>query len=155
MDSLLQREIGQKRPFANRGELVFLNLVRTTEALGRAERDLLKAHGLSFAQYNVLRILRGAGDVGASCGEISERMVKRDPDVTRVLDRLVRRGLVTRDRREDDRRVVVGRITPEGLALLAELDEPLAEVHRAQTAHMEPADLDRLVSLLERLRSGG
>jgi DNA-binding MarR family transcriptional regulator len=153
MDTLLHREIQQRRPFANLGELVFLNLVRTTEALARRESELLKSRDLSFAQYNVLRILRGAGDDGLSCGEISERMVKRDPDVTRLLDRLVARGLVTRGRREDDRRVVITHVTAEGRALLNEVDAPLAEVHRDQTAHMDAAELERLVELLERLRT--
>lgn len=155
MASLIQREIKQSKPFANRGESVFLNLVRTTEALGRGEAELLKAHGLSFAQYNVLRILRGAGPAGLPCGEIAERMVKRDPDVTRLLDRLVDRGLASRQRTEEDRRVVVGRITAAGEALLAEIDRPLAELHRAQTEHMSAEDLDQLVSLLERLRAPG
>lgn len=153
MDTLLHREIKQRVPFANRGELVFLNLLRTVEALGRAEVELLKTRDLSFSQYNVLRILRGAGKAGLTCGEISSRMVKRDPDVTRLLDRLVARGLVTRDRSDEDRRVVVGRITAEALDLLAELDRPVAEMHRAQTEHMEPRELDDLVALLERLRT--
>jgi DNA-binding MarR family transcriptional regulator len=155
MSTLLQREIQQRRPFAEVGELVFLNLVRTTEALARGEIELLKARDLSFAQYNVLRILRGAGDADLSCGEISERMVKRDPDVTRLLDRLVARGLATRDRHADDRRVVISRITEQGRSLLDELDEPLAALHREQTAHMGPDDLHRLVGLLERLRTPG
>jgi DNA-binding MarR family transcriptional regulator len=153
MDTLLHREIRQQRPFVNAGELVFLNLVRTTEALARGERELLKAHDLSFAQYNVLRILRGAGHDGLSCGEISERMVKRDPDVTRLLDRLVGRGWVVRDRRSEDRRVVVARITDEGRALLGAVDGPIADLHRDQTAHMDPQELERLVTLLERLRT--
>jgi DNA-binding MarR family transcriptional regulator len=153
MDTLLQREIKQRRPFASTGELVFLSLMRTTEALGRREVELLKSRELSFAQYNVLRILRGAGEGGLSCGEISERMVNRDPDVTRLLDRLVARGLVTRDRRADDRRVVISKITGDGLAVLADLDAPLEELHRDQTAHMDEAELRHLVHLLERLRA--
>ena len=152
-DSLLQREIKQSRPFANLGELVFLSLLRTSEALARGEIELLRSRDLSFAQYNVLRILRGAGEEGLSCGEISERMVKRDPDVTRLLDRLANRRLVTRERRVHDRRVVTASITPAGLALIAELDAPLEALHREQTAHVDDEDLRRLVDLLDRLRS--
>lgn len=150
MDTLIQREIRQKRPLPL-GELVFLNLVRTTEVLARAEADLLKSRELSFAQYNVLRILRGA-DEALSCGEISDRMVKRDPDVTRLLDRLVARGLVSRERSAHDRRVVISRITTAGRKLVAELDAPLERLHREQSAHLSEEDLHQLVQLLERLR---
>lgn len=153
--SLLQREIKQSRPFASLGELVFLSLLRTGEVLARGEVELLRSRDLSFAQYNVLRILRGAREEGLSCGEIAERMVKRDPDVTRLLDRLAGRGLVERERRADDRRVVTASITQEGLALLAALDRPLETLHREQTAHVADGDLKRLVELLDRLRAPG
>lgn len=153
MDSLLYREIRQRRPFQNAGELVFLSVLRTGEALGRREIELLREKNLTFAQYNVLRILRGAGPDGLSCGDISDRMVKRDPDVTRLLDRLVRRGLVSRGRSAEDRRVVIARITDDGANLLAELDAPVAKLHEEQTAHMSAEEMETLVELLDRLRA--
>jgi len=153
MDSVLLRELRQTKPFGSVEAMVFLNVLRTGEALLQSETALLRTAELSFAQYNVLRILRGAGAAGLACGEIAERMVNRDPDVTRLLDRLEERGLVRRTRGEDDRRVVVTRITKEGLALLKSLDAPVARVHQEQLGHMSRADLQRLSDLLEQART--
>ncbi|MDQ2669800.1 MAG: MarR family transcriptional regulator, partial [Gemmatimonadota bacterium] len=114
MDSVLARELRQGKPFANLEEEVFLNVLRTGDALLQREVEVLRTEGLGFAQYNVLRILRGAGEDGASCGDIAERMVNRDPDLTRLLDRLEAGGLVERSRLETDRRVVVAKITRKG-----------------------------------------
>jgi DNA-binding MarR family transcriptional regulator len=151
--TLLQREIRQRKPFGSREEEVFLNLVRTAGVLVGREEALLREADLSFAQYNVLRILRGAGDEGCSCGAIAERMVHRDSDITRLLDRLERRGLVRRARDAGDRRVILARISADGLALLARLDGPVAEVHKAQLRHMKRRDLDELIRLLEAART--
>src|SRR5581483_10329175 len=104
-------------------EIAFLDLARTTEMLSWPLIQLLKTEDLSPPQYNVLRILRGSPD-GLPCSEIGGRMITRDPDITRLLDRLEKRSLIARGRDENDRRVVLTRITPEGLALLARLDEP-------------------------------
>jgi len=153
MDSVLLRELRQTKPFGSVEAMVFLNVLRTGEALLQSETALLRTAELSFAQYNVLRILRGAGAAGLACGEIAERMVNRDPDVTRLLDRLEERGLVRRTRGEDDRRVVVTRITKGGLALLKSLDAPVARVHQEQLGHMSRADLQRLSDLLEQART--
>ena len=127
---------------------VFLALQRLASDLGQGAADLLKVAGLSGAQYNVLRILRGAGARGLACGEIADRMITKDPDITRLLDRLEKRGLVTRTRESDDRRVVTTRITDEGRALLARLDEPVAELHRRQLGCLGEEKLARLLELL-------
>jgi DNA-binding MarR family transcriptional regulator len=114
---------------------------------------LLKPLGISPTQYNVLRILRGAGEAGLACREIADRMITRDPDMTRLLDRLEKRQLIGRARDTQDRRVVKTRITPEGLALLSELDEPVRRMHQKQLAHMDERQLKTLNTLLELARS--
>jgi DNA-binding MarR family transcriptional regulator len=134
-------------------ETVFQQILRTAEALLGPEVALLRAADLTFAQYNVLRILRGAGAGGLPCGEIAARMVNRDPDITRLLDRLEARGLVRRSRDARDRRVVVADITPTGLAVLKPLDGPVTRVHRDQLAHMSRGQLERLAELLELART--
>ena len=116
-------------------EGAFLELLRTTDMLSRGLIQVLKTEGLSATQYNVLRILRGAPG-GLACGEIARRMITRDPDVTRLLDRLEKGGLISRCRETKDRRTVVARITPEGLKLLTRLDEPVQETHRKQLGHL-------------------
>src|SRR5229473_973935 len=113
-------------------ERVFVSLMRTTDALSRGGEVLLKPYNLSATQYNILRILRGAGEKGLACREIGCRLITRDPDITRLLDRLESRGLIARAREAQDRRVVKTRIAEEGLRLLAELDQPVREVHRHQ-----------------------
>jgi DNA-binding MarR family transcriptional regulator len=132
---------------------VFVELVRTAESLSRGAEALLKPTGLSGTQYNVLRILRGAGPDGLLCREIGCRMISRDPDITRLLDRMESRGLISRARGEEDRRVVKTRITPEGLRVLEELDAPVQELHLRQLRHLPVAELRRLSRLLERVRS--
>ena len=148
MASALMRELRQGKPFANLEEEVFLGVLRTGDALLTGEVEVLRTAELSFAQYNVLRILRGAGASGASCGEIAERMVNRDPDLTRLLDRLEARGLVRRERDSEDRRVVVATITAAGRDLLGHLDAKVAAVHREQLRHMSRTQLETLSELL-------
>lgn len=135
-------------------ELLGIRLIKAVAGLQDADHCLFKARGLSAPQYNVLRILRGAGPDGLRCQEISDRMVKRVPDITRLLDRLVDRDLVARERSSEDRRVVMSRISPAGLDLLAEIDAPLR--HRIEThfGDFTPADLDRMNALLEKLEGG-
>jgi DNA-binding MarR family transcriptional regulator len=118
-------------------------------AAGQLERELvevLKTAGLSVAQYNVLRILRGAGAAGLACGQVGGRLIRHDPDVTRLTDRLEKRGLLERTRETADRRIVRTRITADGLALLADLDEPIDRLHERQFGHMSER---RLASLKE------
>ena len=143
-----------RRPACGLENEVFLNLLRTADALLRDVEQILKAVELSHTQYNVLRILRGAGRQGLACQEIGERMLTRDPDITRLLDRLEARALVSRARGRADRRVVETRITPAGLRILRELDEPISALHRRQLRHIEPRRLRLLAGLLEQLREG-
>lgn len=152
MTRRLQDEIKQSRPFVSLEEEVTLGLARTADAMARASEDVLRGSGLTATQYNVLRILRGARPHGLPCRELGERMITRDPDVTRLLDRLETRGLVARSRDAKDRRVIFTRITEAGLELLEELDRPVAEVHRRQLAHLKRKQARRLIELLEAAR---
>ena len=133
-------------------EAACLDLWRTADLLSRGPAQVLKAAELSPTQYNVLRILRGSPD-GLSCGEIASRMITRDPDITRLLDRMERRGLISRCREEKDRRTVMARITPEGLELLARLDEPVQAMHRRQLGHLKAEQLEKLHELLQACRA--
>jgi len=135
MPGKIQAEIKQSRPFPSIEEEAFLNVLRTANALSQGASELLKAHDLTLTQYNVLRILRGAGEKGLTAGEVGERMITRDPDVTRLLDRLEKRGLAERWRCTHDRRVVWTRITQTGLDLIAPLDQPVTDLHRGQLSH--------------------
>lgn len=128
-------------------EEVFVDLLRTTDMLSRGPAQVIKGEGLSATQYNVLRILRGAGEA-IPCGEVANRMITRDPDVTRLLDRLEKRGLISRGRQTTDRRTVLARITPKGLNLLARLDQPVQEAHRSQLGHLGRRRLRLLADLL-------
>ncbi len=132
-------------------EEAFVMLQRAADVQMQAIAGLLKEYGLSPTQYNVLRILRGAGDEGMPCGEISGRMIKRDPDITRLLDRLEARGLVERERQQADRRVVQARITPQGLDLVDQMDDPVRGSHRSRLGSMSRTKLEQLVTLLNEL----
>jgi len=145
-------EIQQTKPFSCAGEEVFLNLARSYEYLLQGLAELLREFELSTTQYNMLRILRGAGEAGLSCTEAARRMVSHDPDVTRLFDRLAGKGLVARTRSAEDRRVVVISITPFGLNLLAQIDQPLLDLHAEQIRDFQEEELTQLVDLLERLR---
>jgi len=146
-------EIKQTKPFASKEEEVSLNLQRTAEALRWAIVETLKPYELTPVQYNVLRILRGAGEQGLMCSEISERLITKDSDITRLLDRLENRGLVKRSRDAKDRRVIIAFITAEGLNLLAELDEPVSMASRNQLGHLGAELLEQLNALLVLARS--
>jgi DNA-binding MarR family transcriptional regulator len=132
-------------------EVAHLELMRTMEALSHQFMHVFKAEDLSSTQYNVLRILRGAPE-GLPCGEIGNRMVTRDSDITRLLDRLEKRSLVTRCRETKDRRTVWTRITPEGLELLARLDEPVRAAHLELLGHLGAKRLNLLADLLRLAR---
>jgi DNA-binding MarR family transcriptional regulator len=133
-------------------EAVFLDLLRTTDMLSRGIAGILKRESVSPTQYNILRILRGSPE-GLPCGEIANRMITRDPDVTRLLDRLERRELISRCRETEDRRTVMVRITAAGLKLLARLDEPVKAAHRKQLGHLGRERLRALAELLRISRS--
>jgi DNA-binding MarR family transcriptional regulator len=145
-----QSENTRRAPSAE--EAAFLDLLRTTDMLSRHPAQVLKSEELSPTQYNVLRILRGSPD-GLACGEIGNRMITRDPDITRLLDRLEKRALISRWRETTDRRIVMARITPEGLKLLARLDEPVQDAHRLQLGHLGRKRLHALAELLRDARS--
>ena len=154
MNRGLHTEIRQRKPFASLEEEAYLNLLRTTDALARKEVELLKTFGLSPSQYNALRILRGAGDEGVTCTELSERMLTKDPDVTRLIDRLESRHLIRRARSDQDRRVVRTTITGAGLDLLSELDGPCEAMVRSLLGHLDEKSLRSLIALLEEARAG-
>ena len=146
-----RKDHGKRRPPCPE-ESVFLDLLRTTDMLSRSLVGILKAEDLSANQYNVLRILRGALE-GLPCGEIASRMITRDPDITRLLDRLEKRGLISRCRETKDRRMVMARITLEGLKLLSRLDEPIEEAHRKCLGHLGRERLRALTELLQAARA--
>lgn len=133
-------------------EATYLELLRTSDLLTRALLPVLKAEDLSSTQYNVLRILRGAGGP-LPCSEIANRMITRDPDITRLLDRLDARGFVSRSRDTEDRRTVLARITPQGLRMLARLDDPIQDAHRRVLGHLGRERLAELGELLRQARS--
>lgn len=152
MAGRLIAEIKQTRPFELLEEEAVLNIARTAEVLGQSLGEFLREYQLSHTQYNVLRILRGAGEAGATCSQIAERMISHDPDITRLLDRLENRGLIARVRGKEDRRVVETRITSEGLRLLAGLDEPLRNLLRGRLGGIGRQRLSALIDQLEQIR---
>jgi DNA-binding MarR family transcriptional regulator len=151
----LQREIKQPKAFRSREAEAFLNVLRTSAALVGDLAELLRGYELTQPQYNVLRILRGAGEAGLARGEVGDRMVAREPDVTRLIDRMEQRGLLTRSREGQDRRVVRVRITPQGLSLVNQLDEPVQHMHERQLGHLSETELASLCDLLAKARDGG
>jgi len=153
MGGKVQAELKQSRPFETAEAEAYVNILRTADALSRPIEQVLGSAGLSSPQYNVLRILRGAGADGLACREIGERMIARDPDITRLLDRLEKRGLLRRARDQRDRRVITTRITRQGLRILRELDAPVRTAHQRQFAHMRRQKLATLIRLLEEART--
>lgn len=130
---------------------LFVSLLRAADSLSQEAERLLKSAGLTGAQYNVLRILRGAEPGGILCRGIAERMISRDPDMTRLLDRMEKHRWITRQRQKDDRRVIKTRITADGLKLLKKLDQPVHDLHERQFRHMPAPRLKQLAELLEEL----
>lgn len=152
--SPLQDEVKKRNPFDAPEQEVSLNLVKTTEQLQAEFARLFKQHQISGAQYNVLRILRGAG-TELPCLEVASRMISHLPDITRLVDRLEAGGLVERCRTQEDRRLVLVKIRPPGLAVLAALDAPVLELHRKQLGHLTPEELAELNRLLVKARRPG
>ncbi len=139
------------RSFGGPEEDAFVSLMRTSDLLARNVEKVLKSADISPTQYNVLRILRGAPQ-GLTCSEIGRRMITRDPDITRLLDRLEKRELVSRCRETKDRRMVLTRISAEGFRLLRELDGPVIGIHKSQLGHLGREGLRSLMQLLEAAR---
>ena len=152
MASDLQAELKQTRPFRNVRQEAYLSIQRTAALLEHAFESALKPHGITATQYNVLRILRGAEPEGLCRNEIGERLVRKVPDVTRLLDRLEDARLIARNRGGEDRRFVVTRITRSGLRLLDEVDHEIDGIHDDQLGHLDEGQLKKLVSLLAEVR---
>jgi DNA-binding MarR family transcriptional regulator len=148
----LQAELKQNLPFTSREQEAYLSLLRTADGLQAQVEGKLKEFGLTGTQYNALRILRGAGPEGLPCREIGERMITRDPDITRLLNRLEDRGFAERTRPRHDRRVIHGKITAAGLNLLREMDGPVEKHGREMLRHVGQEKLKQLIELLELVR---
>jgi len=150
----VHEEIRQRRPFAAREEEAVVALIRTTDLLRRALVAVVEPGGITLQQYNVLRILRGAGTEGLATLEIAHRMVEHAPGVTRLLDRLQAKGLVRRQRAPRDRRQIRCWIEPPGLGLLARLDGAVHETARRFMAPLPAAELSAFIAALDALRAG-
>jgi DNA-binding MarR family transcriptional regulator len=148
MTANLQEEIKQTKPFGSLQEELWLNLSRTTAMVGHLIEQRLRAHGLSPTQYNVLRILRGAGGDGLCQYEIAERLVAQVPDVPRIVERMEKAGWVRRVRGVADRRVVMASLTEGGLALAKELDEPTLQIASEIFGEMSEFEMRNLIDLL-------
>ena len=150
MTRFVARELKQQAAFSSPEQELLLGLRVVSARLVEPWAKFLKTTAeLTTQQYNALRILRGSHPTKLSCGEISERMIDRDPDVTRLVDRLAKRGLVTRSRSRQDRRVVEVGITEKGLALVKSLDEHVLRLPKALLGHLGPERVQQLKSLLD------
>jgi DNA-binding MarR family transcriptional regulator len=148
----LEHEIAQQQPFSSREEEALLNLMRTADYLQRAVQHQTREWGVTSTQYNVLRILRGAGPEGLTCTEIGERMITAEPDITRLLSRLKTLRFIRQHRDRHDRRVVRTQISDAGLDLLRRMDPEILEAPKALLGHMSPAQLEEFSRLLELAR---
>lgn len=148
----LEKELKQTKPFDSDEEAVALSVVVTAEHIRMQVGEVFKTRDLTPTQYNVLRILRGAGSTGLSCREIGERMITRDSDITRMLDRLEAMGLILRERQRDDRRIVLTSISEKGRDLLKDLDEPVRGCYKQMLSHLSGQDLQTLGRLLKKVR---
>jgi DNA-binding MarR family transcriptional regulator len=153
MGESLKARILQRKPFENFETEAYLNMVVLVQHLNDGVNRILKTKNLSMPQYNALRILRGAGEDGLTCGDVGKRMVHRVPDVTRLLDRLEARKLVSRAREAHDRRVVRVWITDLGLEQIAPLDNVLRENHVKQMSGLNQEELRQMIALMEKARS--
>jgi len=154
MSGRLHQELGSEQPFDLFEEEVHLGIILTAARLEHAAARFLKAYGLTPTQYNVLRVLRGAGPGGLCRNEIGARLLRAVPDVTRLLDRMAEMKLIGRQRTDADRRFVRTHITPHGLELLSRIDEPLRAFHRERLAGVPPDHLRMLAELLAEVRAG-
>ena len=153
MPSGLGAELKQTKPFWSLEEEAALSISRTAAVLEHHVSQALKAHGLTPSQYNVLRILRGAGPEGLCRNEVGTRLVTQVPDVTRLLDRMEDTGLISRQRGAEDRRYVTTRITRKGLELVDSLDQPMRDLLQARLGHVSKKSLRALVDALAEVRA--
>ncbi len=152
--SPLQREIRQGKPFRSQGQEVVVALLRTADLVRRVVGRTLEPYDITAQQYNVLRILRGAGETGLPTLEIGGRMIEQAPGITRLLDRLEAKALVRRERCAQDRRQVLCWLTPAGLDLVERLDEPVDSADAAAVAMLDPEEQERLLRMLDAIRKG-
>ena len=153
MASGLSAELKQTKPFASLKEEATLSIARTAAVLDHQVSQALKAHALTPSQYNVLRILRGAGAEGLCRNEVGARLVTQVPDVTRLLDRMEDTGLISRQRGSEDRRYVTTRITRKGLERVDKLDKPMRELHQTLLGHVSEKSLRALVDAMAEVRA--
>ena len=149
----LGEEIKQTRPFRSRSQEAYLSLLRTADESKRFASQALESAGITLQQYNVLRILRGAGAQGLPTLAVAERMLERTPGVTRLIDRMERKRWVTRERCTEDRRRVWCRITDTGLTLLDSLDSVIEAVDSTPESVLTESELTQLIDYLDRLRA--
>jgi DNA-binding MarR family transcriptional regulator len=146
---------GSKKPVAKHSpileERAFIAVLRAADRLERQIAEMFKQYDLTPTQYNALRILRGGGPAGLACSQIGDRMISRDPDITRLLDRLKRCGLISRRREHNDRRIIKTFITPAGLELLARMDRPIELFHLLALRDVSKNELRGLIGVLEKL----
>jgi DNA-binding MarR family transcriptional regulator len=146
------QELKQNKPFPSKAQEAAVALLRTADVLRRFIAVIIEPKGITSQQYNVLRILRGAGERGLPTLEIAERMIETTPGITRLIDRLERKKLVARERCATDRRQVFCRITREGLTLLAVLDAPVLEATNKALGVLKKTELASLIDFLDRTR---
>jgi len=151
--STLQDEIKQTRPFRSSAEEVVVSVLRTAAVMQRHLAQVVETHGITIQQYNVLRILRGAGDAGLPTLAIRDRMVEEAAGITRLLDKLESAGYVVRERSTPDRRQVLCHITPKGISLIAALDAPMDAANRRAGSLLEDAERAQIVELLGAIRA--
>lgn len=149
----LRDELKMGKPFKSLEEEAILSVARTAALIEHGGAEAFKPYGLTTTQYNVLRILRGAGQEGLCRNEVGERLVTKVPDVTRLLDRMEAAGLIVRERGERDRRFVATRITDKALKLLEKIDRELPAMHARQLGHVSQKRLRELISILEEIRN--
>ena len=153
MTSRIQREIGQRRPFRSTAQEATVALLRTASVVSRTVSRALEPSGLSLAQYNALRIIRGAGTAGVATLAVRERMIEEGTTITRILDKLEAAGLIRRTRSQPDRRQVLCVATAKGLRLLAELDPRVDAADETAMAGLGAERLGTLLALLDDVRA--
>jgi len=153
VSSTITRELKQKKPFPTKAEEAAVTLLRTADVVRRLIATVIEPHGITSQQYNVLRILRGAGERGLPTLEIAERMIESTPGITRLIDRLETKKLVARERCLTDRRQVFCRITASGLSLLTALDVPIVDATDTALGVLKKNELASLIDLLDRTRA--
>jgi DNA-binding MarR family transcriptional regulator len=149
----LREELRQTKPFKCTEEELHLSIIRTAAILDHRLSQALKPYKITPTQYNVLRMLRGAGPGGLCRNAVGERLVANVPDVTRLLDRMEETGLILRERSAHDRRFVTARLSPRGLDLVNTLDARIAEIHQEQLGHVDRRDQRTLIDLLTVVRT--